>query len=48
MRAYLNTIQSDPSNADAHFNIARLYEKQGNAASALKHLRTYRRLTETP
>jgi tetratricopeptide (TPR) repeat protein len=43
--AYERAIAVDPENADAHFNAAALAEKLGRAAVALRHLRTYRRLT---
>ena len=32
--------------ADAHFNASRLYERRGQKAPALKHLRAYGKLTE--
>jgi hypothetical protein len=32
--------------ADAHFNLARLYEKAGKKAAALRHLGIYQRLTD--
>ena len=32
--------------ADAHYNAARLYEKKGQAARAIRHLRTYKQLTD--
>ena len=43
--AYERAIEVDPENADAHFNAAALAERLGRAAVALRHLRTYRRLT---
>ena len=42
---YLGAITLDPSCPDAHFNAARLYERLGDRAAALRHLATYRRLT---
>jgi thioredoxin-like negative regulator of GroEL len=38
-------VKVDPDNADAHFNAAALAEKLGQPAAALRHLRTYRKLT---
>jgi tetratricopeptide (TPR) repeat protein len=47
VRAYRGTIRADPECADAHYNLAGLYEGLGDAAAALRHLQTYRELTET-
>ncbi len=46
VRAYTETIEADPECADAYYNLARLYEELGDSAAALRHLQTYRRLTE--
>ena len=43
--AYQKAVRLDPENADAHFNAASLAEKLGRPAEALRHLRTYRKLT---
>ena len=43
--AYEHAVRVDPDNADAHFNAAALAEKLGQASAALRHLRTYRKLT---
>jgi tetratricopeptide (TPR) repeat protein len=43
--AYEHAVKVDPDNADAHFNAATLAEKLGQPAAALRHLRTYRKLT---
>ena len=40
-----NALAIDPQNADAHFNLAGLYERRGEKASALRHLKMYKRLT---
>ncbi|HKQ62484.1 MAG TPA: tetratricopeptide repeat protein [Candidatus Polarisedimenticolaceae bacterium] len=45
VRAYQDAIAADADCADAYFNLARLYEKLGDARAALRHLKTYRRLT---
>ncbi len=42
---YQHAVRLDPGNADAHFNAAALAERLGRPAEALRHLRTYRRLT---
>jgi tetratricopeptide (TPR) repeat protein len=46
VRAYRETIAADPECADAYYNLARLYEAMGDSAAALRHLQTYRRLTD--
>src|SRR5256885_14069854 len=43
--AYRAALATDPRLADAHYNVARLYEKAGKQAAALRHLSSYRRLT---
>ena len=48
MLAYRNALALDPGFADAHFNLARLYERKGNSKDALKHLLAYRRLMNEP
>ncbi len=37
---------ADAACADAHYNLAHLYEVRGDAAAALRHLRTYRKLVQ--
>jgi tetratricopeptide (TPR) repeat protein len=44
--AYREALAQDPGLADAHFNLARLYEQAGNPKDALRHLLAYRRLTQ--
>jgi tetratricopeptide (TPR) repeat protein len=44
--AYARALAIDPLQADAHFNAARLYEKRGQKAAAIRHLGTYRKLTQ--
>jgi tetratricopeptide (TPR) repeat protein len=41
---YERAAELDPANADAHFNAANLHERLGDSASALRHLKSYRRL----
>ena len=45
LELYRRAIAADPACADAYYNAARLYEKLGDDAAALCHLKTYRRLT---
>lgn len=42
---YDRALAADPACADAHFNAARLSERLGDHAAALRHLGAYRRLT---
>jgi tetratricopeptide (TPR) repeat protein len=42
---YERAAELDPEDADAHFNAANLREKLGDPAAALRHLKSYRRLT---
>jgi tetratricopeptide (TPR) repeat protein len=42
--AYMIAIGSDPSLADCHYNLARLYEAVGKPQHAIRHLGQYRRL----
>jgi tetratricopeptide (TPR) repeat protein len=42
---YRRVLDADPNCADAHFNLARICELTGDRAGALRHLRTYRKLT---
>jgi tetratricopeptide (TPR) repeat protein len=43
--AYQRAIAADPQAADAHYNLAGVFERLGDRASALRHLRTYKKLT---
>ena len=40
-----NAIEADPNNADAHYNLAGIYERRGEKQAALRHLKSYRALT---
>ena len=42
--AYRAAIAVDARFADAHFNLARLYERTGRRAAAIRHFRAYRDL----
>jgi tetratricopeptide (TPR) repeat protein len=44
--AYQHAIETDPSLADGHYNLARLHEALGNEQHAIRHLGQYRRLTQ--
>jgi tetratricopeptide (TPR) repeat protein len=42
--AYKRALEIDPENGDAHYNLAGLYEKRGDKAMALGHLKACRAL----
>ena len=44
--AYREALALDPQLADAHFNLARLYEKATDAMASFRHLLAYRRLID--
>ncbi|MEP6885892.1 MAG: tetratricopeptide repeat protein [Gammaproteobacteria bacterium] len=44
--AYREALALDPQLADAHFNLARLYERARNPKASLRHLLAYRRLMD--
>jgi tetratricopeptide (TPR) repeat protein len=46
LRAYREALALDPNLADAHFNLARLYEKADDAKASLRHLLAYRRMMD--
>jgi len=46
IEAYRMALATDARLADAHFNVARLYDRMGKRAAALRHLSTYKRLTD--
>ncbi len=43
--AYRRAIDADPAAADAHYNLAGVFERLGDRAAALRHLKTYKKLT---
>jgi tetratricopeptide (TPR) repeat protein len=43
--AYQRAIAVDPRAADAHYNLSGVFERLGDRAAALRHLRTYKKLT---
>jgi len=44
VQCYLAVVELDPDFAEAHYNLARLYEIQGNHAHTIRHLSRYRTL----
>src|SRR3984957_16292388 len=44
--AYREALALDPELADAHFNLARLYERARNPKASLRHLLAYRRMMD--
>ena len=45
--AYQQALGEDPDFADAHYNLARLYEAVGKPQHAIRHLGVYRRLLKS-
>ena len=45
IRNYRKAVRSEPDYADAYYNLARLLEQTGDRRSALRYLKTYRKLT---
>ena len=46
IQAYREALALDPALADAHFNIARLYERAADPQASLRHLLVYRRIID--
>jgi tetratricopeptide (TPR) repeat protein len=44
IQAYGRALAADPNLAEAHYNLARLYEKQGDQRAAIRHFNGYRAL----
>jgi tetratricopeptide (TPR) repeat protein len=44
--AYRDALALDPQLADAHFNLARLYEETSDSKASLRHLLAYRRMMD--
>jgi tetratricopeptide (TPR) repeat protein len=42
---YEKALESDPALADAHYNLAVVYEELGRKKSAIRHLKSYKRLS---
>jgi tetratricopeptide (TPR) repeat protein len=45
VQCYLTVVELDPQFAEAHYNLARLYEIQGNHPHTIRHLSRYRALS---
>ena len=43
---FLSTVKIDPTIPDAYYNLSRLYERAGDRAAALRHLRSYSELVK--
>jgi DNA-binding transcriptional MerR regulator len=44
--AYERALGAEPDSADAHYNLARLHDRLGDTAGAIRHLQAYRSLRE--
>jgi tetratricopeptide (TPR) repeat protein len=44
IKEYARAITTDPQLAEAHFNLARLYERRGDMRAAIRYLKGYREL----
>jgi tetratricopeptide (TPR) repeat protein len=44
--AYLEALAADPACADAHYNLAGLYEELGEGAETIRHLAAYKKLLD--
>jgi tetratricopeptide (TPR) repeat protein len=44
--AYRTALAADEDCADAHYNLAQIYQARGEGPAALRHLRTYRKLVQ--
>ena len=42
--AYRRAVMLDDHNADAHYNLAGIYERRGEKQAAIRHLKAYRSL----
>lgn len=45
IQAYARALSADPQLAEAHYNLAQLYEKRGDRMAAIRHFNGYRALT---
>jgi tetratricopeptide (TPR) repeat protein len=46
LAAYEQSLAAAPGAADVHYNLARLHDRRGDTAAAIRHLRAYRSLSE--
>jgi tetratricopeptide (TPR) repeat protein len=44
LACYERSVKADPTLADAHYNLALLYERTGRKQEAVRHLAIFRRL----
>lgn len=44
LECYLKALECEPAHADAHYNVALLYQSRGDTMGAVKHWRTYLKL----
>ncbi|HYG64422.1 MAG TPA: tetratricopeptide repeat protein, partial [Thermoanaerobaculia bacterium] len=44
-QAYQMALTADAANADAHYNLAAVYEAMGQRQAAFRHFKSYRALT---
>src|SRR5690606_40303315 len=44
LEAYQSATEEDPTLADCHYNLARLYESMGKSQHAIRHLGLYRKI----
>jgi tetratricopeptide (TPR) repeat protein len=47
LREYARALAADPQLAEAHYNLARLYEERGDQPAAIRHFNGYRALIRT-
>jgi tetratricopeptide (TPR) repeat protein len=45
-QAYRTALELDPQLAEAHYNLANLYQIMGDRLSAVRHLKSYKQLTD--
>ena len=42
---YTRALELDPGLAEAHYNLATLFDQSGDSRSAIRHINEYRKLT---
>ena len=43
---YRRALELDPQLAEAHYNLATLFDQSGDSRSAIRHINEYRKLTK--